>query len=807
MVTTAFVIAKSSPILKNPGNFYLVGLFSICSKANYKKNNITVPPIQIEDGFRRKALFFHLTFERNYRFMNKYFFSLLNYGTVSFDVCEDKDFLTSTITSLLIGDDYNGFDTHTKKNFPRIAVFYSYMTIQLTQLAGQLLSNMVIPFIIINDKQDQNILPESLFHHTHRLRTPRTNSLKLKRFFDTFQWHSVVILTLTKSSIYEEVGASLYEVLSKDRRYCVLQKSAYTNETISELIKILKDEKNLKLIHALGNIEDTSHFLDILDKNSILDRVLMIDEKIYPEAKKKEHVIPERLRKGIFFRSTFEDPFTPKAFKYDICQNVWYRGFDDQNNSTCSNITQLLWQNMKHNISLDFIQMFDHAISTPLLYAFAKTSWSTLDITRHTIYQTNRLLLVQGFFISNIYNFTQKPYFIITKKNSENSSFYRNKLENELTWPGNMTQSPIILCENNRVAPPGHYQVFDEISDDETNWDKEIGWFYRRCEAGYIKSSYGNASCKKCSLLTLPNFQQSVCYDPYSTICPLNVKTTEGILLCALLILGIVINLFFMVCFVWKRSTALVKSSQFVLSLSQFTTHLIVFLFILFGLSFSTNSMICAATPIIIGISFSLNLGITYVKTQIVVWIFQSGQKFSKGQKVKQKSFNAVFVIATAMCSILLSVVTMSSEISQPYVIHYVDTFTRFQYCSFGNHLQVQYIYVIFLSIVCTVQSFRARRLPESFKSTRFILYAMFTQLMIMFSMFTLYHTQNQDKYRQVYVLMYATIMTNCIVMGVVHANKVFDVMNKNTNNALHVRSHIQRNIKKQQKSINKLQG
>ena len=304
MVTTAFVIAKSSPILKNPGNFYLVGLFSICSKANY---NITVPPIQIEDGFRRKALFFHLTFERNYRFMNKYFFSLLNYGTVSFDVCEDKDFLTSTITSLLIGDDYNGFDTHTKKNFPRIAVFYSYMTIQLTQLAGQLLSNMVIPFIIINDKQDQNILPESLFHHTHRLRTPRTNSLKLKRFFDTFQWHSVVILTLTKSSIYEEVGASLYEVLSKDRRYCVLQKSAYTNETISELIKILKDEKNLKLIHALGNIEDTSHFLDILDKNSILDRVLMIDEKIYPEAKKKEHVIPERLRKGIFFRSTFED--------------------------------------------------------------------------------------------------------------------------------------------------------------------------------------------------------------------------------------------------------------------------------------------------------------------------------------------------------------------------------------------------------------------------------------------------------------------------------------------------------------------
>jgi len=253
-----------------------------------------------------------------------------------------------------------------------------------------------------------------------------------------------------------------------------------------------------------------------------------------------------------------------------------------------------------------------------------------------------------------------------------------------------------------------------------------------------------------------------------------------------------------MTCFVYHRATPVVKSSQFVLTMIQLTSHLAMFIFILIGHTDNRKGFTCSISSVAIGLSFSLNLGVTLTKTQLVVAIFAMRRKISYQSKVKQKQTGWIITALSVGCSLLLSIVTISYR--TPVVAFDLDhsELNRFTFCDFGEHIQFQFVYTLILSFACAVQSARARRLPELFKNTRFIIYAMFTNLITMLVFFTLFRTQRKNARRRAYVLAFSASITNALILTIVHSSRVYNIFDSRTNNTKFLRHHVQANLKKQ---------
>ena len=101
---------------------------------------------------------------------------------------------------------------------------------------------------------------------------------------------------------------------------------------------------------------------------------------------------------------------------------------------------------------------------------------------------------------------------------------------------------------------------------------------------------------------------------------------------------------------------AIVKSSQFHLTLAQISTHLLLSLNLILVYSSSNYNIICSMSSLLIGLFSSVNFGMTIVKTQVVVWIFNATFHFSRENKRKQQQIIIIFDAVVILICVFISI-------------------------------------------------------------------------------------------------------------------------------------------------------
>ncbi|XP_066926078.1 extracellular calcium-sensing receptor-like [Clytia hemisphaerica] len=254
---------------------------------------------------------------------------------------------------------------------------------------------------------------------------------------------------------------------------------------------------------------------------------------------------------------------------------------------------------------------------------------------------------------------------------------------------------------------------------------KECGFDY--------KSSYGNLStntprqtktykyfCIKCE----NNDVSPSCRRQYEHI---QYYSTSAYVIYTIVTLGVLSGVTICVIFYRFRKTPYVKASHQNMSLVQLFAHLLLFLapLMFFG---TPSEALCTARPIAFGILFTFIMAMTLTKTQKLNFIFQARIRVSKRQiQMSQKMEVSLILLMmfVQMCIAGLSYLMSSSRVL--VVAHQGTKESNYTIkCNTDEEFFIQLLFGFLLSLMCMIQAFKARNLPENFNETKLIFITMF---------------------------------------------------------------------------------
>ena len=233
----------------------------------------------------------------------------------------------------------------------------------------------------------------------------------------------------------------------------------------------------------------------------------------------------------------------------------------------------------------------------------------------------------------------------------------------------------------------------------------------RLCKHGTFKYGYGTHKCKNCPERYIPSTDQTYCSFVVRRLTDTHKYTTY--FLC---VVGVLSCIVFIILFIRNSDTPVVKSSDYKLCIIQIITHLVLFIHILlFTVHPHSYKLICILRPVGVGFLLTLVLSITFSKIQRLLFIFQAKMKLSR-KKILFSTLAEGSTIATA-CFIQMG---LSTLLLLFFIKPDEENWLRSEYvsCDEGNVLTLQIGFAFTLSMMCAVQAFRSRNLPENFNES-----------------------------------------------------------------------------------------
>ena len=258
------------------------------------------------------------------------------------------------------------------------------------------------------------------------------------------------------------------------------------------------------------------------------------------------------------------------------------------------------------------------------------------------------------------------------------------------------------------------------------NLKKPCCWTCVRCPGNKIKPSKGNFECQECPPDTIPNKDRTQCIRQMN----LDIKYNDyaGIIILSTSTVSIVINLIILVIFILKRHTPLVRSSAFKLSLIQLICHLLFFIASFFRMGKFTNRT-CILLPSVYFFLNTIIIAITITKVSRLVIIFKTKRRFTRAEITKLKRIELAFILICAIVNITIYITL--HLIFKPEVSHVIikteELYVTFHMCNNTSTIFVANIlYLLFLEIICGIQCFRGRNIPEQYNEAKYICFATF---------------------------------------------------------------------------------
>ena len=225
---------------------------------------------------------------------------------------------------------------------------------------------------------------------------------------------------------------------------------------------------------------------------------------------------------------------------------------------------------------------------------------------------------------------------------------------------------------------------------------------------------------------------------------------------------GILLSLGLIILFVFFRKTPLIRASNLTLTIVQLVAHILLFIF---PISYFVvpNTAICTTRTVSLGIFFTLIISVTLIKTQKLVFIFQSRIRVSR-KEVKISKAMEFFLIFLMLC-VQSSITVISFYFNKSRMTKTTtESGNHMVKCDIFEEFNIQLCFGFLLIVMCLIQAFRARSLPENFNETKFILVAMLISVVLVAIFVPLTHRMERHRSR---------LITNVIAVSCVNLTQL----------------------------------
>ena len=151
--------------------------------------------------------------------------------------------------------------------------------------------------------------------------------------------------------------------------------------------------------------------------------------------------------------------------------------------------------------------------------------------------------------------------------------------------------------------------------------------------------------------------------------------------------------------------------------------------------------------------------------------------RMSSRKVVATKVVQYAIVFILAMIQISFTLVSLTTSPIQVVCVKDDTSFTETLTCPIMPFVY-QFIYTLLLSVACCIQAFRARKLPTHYNETKYIVFAMMANIIIITVFLVSYapiDAVNNDRIH--FVIFQAVFISNTILLIILHGYKIWIIL------------------------------
>uniref|UniRef100_A0A3Q2XDP5 Olfactory receptor C family, n1 n=1 Tax=Hippocampus comes TaxID=109280 RepID=A0A3Q2XDP5_HIPCM len=242
------------------------------------------------------------------------------------------------------------------------------------------------------------------------------------------------------------------------------------------------------------------------------------------------------------------------------------------------------------------------------------------------------------------------------------------------------------------------------------------------CADGTVANTTA-ADCTPCPQEFWSNEQRDECVP--KTIEFLTYYEPMGIALTAVSLLGASLSLATMLVFIYFRHTPVIKASNSELSIFLLFSLLLCFLCPLTFIGRPT-AWVCMLRHTAFGLTFALCISCVLGKTIVVVTAFKASFPGAKAAGTFGPTRQRIIVCSCTLVQILICALWLKLNPPFPAMVFRYSNKIILE-CNTGSEAAFYAVlgYIGFLSIICLVLAFLARKLPDNFNEAKFISFSM----------------------------------------------------------------------------------
>ncbi|XP_057297598.1 G-protein coupled receptor family C group 6 member A-like [Hydractinia symbiolongicarpus] len=747
------------PVIIQPGDIYIIGIYSITFKN------------QAGHAYDKAALFNHLVVKDILQDENEVLTMValsqnstkMQVGYMAYNVAGNQTKLAEIMASILLDKQFRiehklGLNKNQTCNCDSSASIYNIVAVisLVSSQLNKLVSELLVPYKILllgyKDKfstfeRYSQEFPLFLLMEKHY-----DQALSFIHMINHFQWEKVALVSVvSETEESNEQIDNVIKLLSQNyRRICFVVEQIPMSK-MDSLMSKLQNTTNIDIVYMIGNGLDTFTFLYELDKRKIYGKTLFVAGS-YMLTTAFLSFISNRITRGLYFT------------RMDMQKHY---GHGDVN------IFDDIW--VQHLVRRQNIEKRS-------LAAYSKTENLTApsflqEFLREILFQ----VWTKGPNISDIQNGTNlfvqsnkhfgNPYIMTNIKSPNQKAIFSTlDIPDDLMWPGEYKYPPSSKCMTTECSPGTEPRIGD-VHKNNTYWQKERKWLCVPCKTNYVKISYGLTKCRKCIGEYVSNRERTKCVDPYEDFY-LKSEDTIMIWIYSLCCIECCLLLFMAVLFSFYQHTPVIRASDYKMTMLQLAVYFLISILSITFFVGQPKLFTCRYRSLIVGLLLTCAASITLVKTQRAFYLFKLRRRMTKDEVRMTKA--GCWLVIVLFCSIEL-VIGFVHLLHETISVHEKlerNSMRRNIYCSSEKHLQVQIGLALITSLLCVIQGFRARHLPENFNETKYITFSTFTSTLILLTLFPLHYSQ-QDNRGKTVVNVFVLLVTNLVCFCIMHVKKV----------------------------------
>ena len=711
------------PTITDNGRYYVIEITSMCTKN--KSIYLNYEAIRLHLKLR---YFIGRQQKRN---------PVIKIGFVSYDVCNNSTSLTNVLSKIFLDRKFRGYaptlinktNTCTKGDcasyLTNIIAVVSFMPHNMTLIASDILTINSVPYfaycnsdVPITSRSNENIY----FHSSDKLLN--ADLYEIEKYIRDYHFKHIALVNIktgtdSLSSIHRK---HLWKLLIKHPNLCVDIKdlNPYNSTEISDYINDIKDDVTLRMVIIWSKRSFRKNFINLTSE--IVDRVWFWYSDNSFDHNYEYDSNPLTLENHVFIwhpvyvYQHLNVRFTYRMLKINIRSSTYNQIIEDRW------IKRFIKENNLNRNNSELFAIFDgdKSITGEHIETLITSLWWSQPFV--VLYRHALSILWKK--IQRLTEVRMCRHVVIKAANKTRLSCDYQDINILLKALSRYNEGTCEVCE----CLPG-FQPSKEIFI-KKGYINVLRWRCQFCPNHHVKSNYGNNSCNTCYGITIPNKDRTNCFDPYKEVF-LRFTDSKSIVVLVLILPFTALNLISLCVFYRYRLTPFIISSGVCASIIQLTTHLFIFIEILVLFFGKLNLIKCVSQVFVSGSLLTLILSTIFTETQKILFAFGTKVRLSKVDVVISKAVEIFVSVALMVTQAVLCIVCYTQNIPNVEVILNRHDVTRTVKCRNNIYFRAQFIYILTLAFLCSIQAFRARNLPKQFTGTTEIAYSMYVTVVI----------------------------------------------------------------------------